>query len=234
MKYARVLLANCPEQSTELFTDYYTGKYRPKTEVEPPAESPTQPASTVQSLAAFIPLPYINIGTGKSSSTAGVQESAGSESSPPVPDYQIPKPRTAFSMFVDHPRQFISFLETLIQMENLKEGDKVDLYTALFEMYLDTANRKKDAAEKQEWENKAKRLIEGKDVRAFSFFFFFFRHFVLTHFFRYRFRRQTSCCFPICQISETDLRSCESKKVYDQTFFVHLLQRKIRKALSEL
>ncbi|MCB7372742.1 hypothetical protein LI003_22885, partial [Bacteroides caccae] len=29
MKYARVLLANCPEQTTKLFIIYYTGKYKP-------------------------------------------------------------------------------------------------------------------------------------------------------------------------------------------------------------
>lgn len=81
------------------------------------------------------------------------------------PDYKIPKPRSAFSSFVDHPQEFITFLEALIKQSDLKEEDKIDLYTTLFEMYLDTASRKKDIGEKQEWENNAKKLIQGKDVR---------------------------------------------------------------------
>jgi hypothetical protein len=82
----------------------------------------------------------------------------------PAPDYEVPKPRTAFSAFVDHPQEFIDFLESLVQQPDLKEESKVDIFTTLFEMYLDTANSKKDATEKQEWEKKAKKLIEGKDV----------------------------------------------------------------------
>jgi hypothetical protein len=78
--------------------------------------------------------------------------------------YNIPKPRTAFSSFVDHPDEFMTFLEALIAHELLKKEDKIDLYTTLFEMYLDTANRQKDVGERQEWETKAKKLIEGKDV----------------------------------------------------------------------
>jgi hypothetical protein len=50
-----------------------------------------------------------------------------------------------------------------LKEEHLEEGDKTDLYTTLFEMYLDKANDKKGAETKQ-WEAKAKELIEGKDV----------------------------------------------------------------------
>jgi hypothetical protein len=81
-----------------------------------------------------------------------------------TPDYQVPKPRTAFSSFVGHPQEFITFLEALIDQDNLKQENKVDLYTTLFEMYLETASRKKSTTEKEEWETKAKKLIEGKDV----------------------------------------------------------------------
>lgn len=119
MKYARVILGHCPQPTTQLFIEYYTGQFR-SPEIKP-EESP--------------------------------------------PDYKIPKPRTAFSSFVDHPQEFITFLEALIKYPDLKEEDKIDLYTTLFEMYLDTASKKKDVSEKQEWEGKAKKLIQGKDVR---------------------------------------------------------------------
>ena len=59
MKYARVLLGHCPQDTTQLFITFYTGKYRPKKDIEPPSESQTPQHSAVRNLAAFIPLPYV-------------------------------------------------------------------------------------------------------------------------------------------------------------------------------
>ena len=231
MKYARVLLANCPEETTELFTSYYTGNYRPKTAVEPPTESTSQPTSTVQNLAAFLPLPYINIGGGSKADQAEAHASAESESSTSAPTYQIPKPRTAFSAFVDRPQEFISFLEALIRKEDLKEEDKIDLYTTLFEMYLDTASRKRTATEKEEWENKAKKLIEGKDVRSLFFHNMLFPRSNF-EFLRSLSQRQMFSYFPTCPTSERVRLWCESKRVSGQIFFDHSPLPGTRKARS--
>jgi hypothetical protein len=168
MKYARVLLANCPQETTELFMAYYKGQYRPRTEVEVPAAPQTQPTSTLQSLAGFLPLSLINAGSGAKAEKPKDILDEETKTAEPTPSYEIPRPRTAFSAFVGHPKEFIAFLESLIGLEILKEEDRVDIYTTLFEMYLDTANRKKGSAEKEEWENKAKTLIEGKDVSALA------------------------------------------------------------------
>lgn len=166
MKYARVLLTHCPDETTELFKVYYTGQYRPRTTVEPPPEPQAQPSSAVQSLAGLLPLRYVTGGSG--SQTQGLPpEAAPAEEEQPanqLPQYEVPKPRTAFSAFVDHPQNFISFLETLVEQPELKQEAKIDLFTTLFEMYLDAAKSTKDATQKQEWERKAKILIEGKDV----------------------------------------------------------------------
>lgn len=164
MKYARVLLANCPQQTTELFIIYYTGKFQPRTVVESPAEPQVQPSSTLQSLAGFLPLGLINVGSNtekKKPEPLILEENKSADS---APEYQIPHPRAAFSAFVDHPQEFVTFLEALVNQPNPKEEDKVDLFTTLFEMYLDTAKRQKDTTDRAEWENKAKNLIEGKDV----------------------------------------------------------------------
>lgn len=165
MKYARVLLAHNPERTAELFKVYYSGQYQPRKETEQPSQPQEQTTSTVQSLAALLPLRYMQVGTGKQPE-APVPEPEINEDKPEdsPPDYEIPKPRTAFSAFVDHPKEFIDFLETLSQKPDLKTDAKIDIFTTLFEMYLDTAKGKKDASEKQEWETKAKKLIEGKDV----------------------------------------------------------------------
>ena len=171
LKYARVLLGHCPKPTTRLFIDYYTGQFRSKENIKTLEEKP--PAAgrggggAVQNLAALLPLPYINPSTPSAGKSTISQAQVATEDKPieSPPDYEIPKPRTAFSSFVDHPQEFINFLEALIKHTDLKEEDKIDLYTTLFEMYLDTASRKKDLSEKQEWEGKAKKLIQGKDVR---------------------------------------------------------------------
>ena len=80
-----------------------------------------------------------------------------------APRYTPPQPRTAFSSFVDHPDEFIVFLEACLKEKNLKERDKIDLYTTLFEMYLHKSNEKK-GENREEWEAKAKSLIEGENI----------------------------------------------------------------------
>lgn len=172
MKYARVLLEHCPEDATQVFIDYYVGQYRPQKDVPIPTIQVAQGGAinAMSNLTSFIPLPYRQTSINPSPTTSGNQplalgemEAAGADAVQPPSEYDIPKPRTAFSSFVDHPRRFITFLEACLKQENIDKGDKTDLYTTLFEMYLETANSKK-GEEKELWEVKAKRLIDGKDV----------------------------------------------------------------------
>ncbi|KAF2995843.1 hypothetical protein E8E13_002838 [Curvularia kusanoi] len=179
MKYATILLQQIPKDTTQLFIDYYTAAFRPKKDAIVIPSTPASgggmgmglgvASSAVQNLAALLPLPYMNT-SALASPPAGDQKSTMSQaqiieqiSDDPAPEYKVPKPRTAFSAFVDHPQEFIVFLEACIKSDNLREDDKVDLYTTLFEMYLHTASSKKDG-ERQAWENKAKKLVEGKDI----------------------------------------------------------------------
>ncbi|EGC46844.1 vacuolar protein sorting protein [Histoplasma capsulatum var. duboisii H88] len=160
MKYARVLLGHCPQETTKLFIEYYTGRFRPRrTTEEEPAERPqTQTGSAIQSLTSFIPLPG-----SQGPKAPAAQPQLAPELESPI-QYDIPKARSAFSAFVDQPQKFIEFLEELIKQHNLKEEDRVDLYTTLFEMYLDTAMHTRGDGEREEWEGKAKKLIEGKNI----------------------------------------------------------------------
>ena len=170
MKYARVLLEHCPKDATQIFIDYYTGQYRPRKNVPIPKVQEPQGggAYNVANLTSFIPLPYLQASVNPSPGTAENQQLAGgdaidAEGAQVPPDYDTPKPRTAFASFVDHPEAFITFLEACLERDNIDKSDKTDLYTALFEMYLETANAKK-GEEKGKWEAKARRLIDGKDV----------------------------------------------------------------------
>jgi len=174
MKYARVLLEHCPKDATQIFIDYYTGEYRPRKEAVNPAPPVTQggAVNAVQNLASFIPLPYRQATIALPPATPVNQQIPLSESdaaaagmAQPPREYNLPKPRTAFSSFVDHPSNFITFLEACLKEPNIEEADKIDLYTTLFEIYLETANTKR-GVEKDEWEAKAKMLIDRKDVSA--------------------------------------------------------------------
>lgn len=175
MKYARVLLENCPSDTTRMFIDYYTGKYRPKVHKVPTAETQTLSsgglaagaAIAVQNLTSLLPLPYMN--------TSAVPTPTGQETQATVSDanaiiepdtdqkYTPSPPRTAFSSFIDHSDEFIVFLEACLKDDSLKESDKTDIYTTLFEMYLHKASERK-GMQREEWESKAKKLIEGREV----------------------------------------------------------------------
>ena len=171
MSYATVLLEHCPEDATQILIEYYTGTFAPKQDAVVVTTSPSPPSSTfvssaVQSLAAMIPLPYMQ--TSSSEETNGTHKQKHTQivesiNNDPPPQYDVPKPRTAFSAFVDHPQNFLRFLEACIKSEALGEEDKVDIYITLFEMYLRNANGEK-GGQKSRWEEKARMLVESKKV----------------------------------------------------------------------
>lgn len=177
MKYARVLIEHCSLDATRLFVDYYTSKYKPR--IDPPAASPDAPvtnngggfvtgaANAVQNLSNLLPLPYMNPLAVSSNNQAAAKPTVSDAEvvkpeEPATPKYTPPRPRTAFSSFIDHPDEFIIFLEALLKegTNSLSEADKIDIHTTLFEMYLHKANEKPgDDQHREEWESKAKSLI---------------------------------------------------------------------------
>ena len=208
MKYARVLLEHCPKDATQLFIDYYTGAYQPKKEATKESQdmaTVTGP-SAVQNLASFIPLPYRQAPTAPSPAAGGNQQitqqqmdSTIAETAKTREDYDAPKPRTAFSSFVDHPQEFIVFLEACLGQEDIHESDRVDLYTTLFELYLETANSRK-GLDREEWEAKARELIDRKEVSVALN-----GCEVASDLGRYRLIHRMSSCFLIYRILKTAL-----------------------------
>ena len=171
MKYARVLIENCPKEATALFVEYYTGKFRPrriKAVEEDAAAAPggiaLGAANAVQNFANLIPLPY-RAASGPASGPNGRVAAPESETveEAPAAEYTPPPPRTAFSSFIDHPDEFILFLESCLEEKDISSANRTDLYTTLFEMYLYKAGEKK-GEQREEWEAKAKQLISGEDI----------------------------------------------------------------------
>lgn len=171
MKYSRVLLEHCPDGTTELFIDYYTGRYKPK-EIIPDAELASPGgvgSSTIQNLASLLPFSYHSAsntgspGTPSNRKASVPQPSAVQNIPQEPPAYPIPKPRTAFSAFVEHPEKFVTFLEECLRSEGLAKPDRSDICTTLFEMYLKFAKEKK-GEERNLWSEKAKRMIDDANV----------------------------------------------------------------------
>ncbi|KAI1328080.1 vacuolar protein sorting protein-like protein [Xylariaceae sp. FL0255] len=177
MKYARVLLEHCPENTSKLFIDYYTGKYKPKIHSAPVEEVPLSSGNrlaagavnavqNLTNLTSLLPLPYIRNTSSPATPGQGQQRAADSTiqlDDDSIPNYKPLPPRSAFSSFIDHPDEFIVFLEACLEANSLGDEDKADIYTTLFEMYLHKAKEGK-GVQKEEWELKAKKLIEGRDL----------------------------------------------------------------------
>ena len=166
MRYARVLLAHCPEETTQMFIQYYTGQYRPLQDVPVTVEAPPQAGGgAFSNLSALLTLPYMNRSAIAAPAVSSdrditVASDAVENEGSFVPNYEVPKPRTAFSSFIAHPPEFIKFLEALLGRNDLSGSDKNDLSTTLFELYLETANSSTiPAPEKETWQQKAKALI---------------------------------------------------------------------------
>ncbi|KAK3315511.1 hypothetical protein B0H66DRAFT_346224 [Apodospora peruviana] len=180
MKYARVLIEHCPKEATDVFISYYTGKYRPRVDIPAVVDNVTVAAApnggfaagaanAVQNLSNLLPLPYMNTAVVTPVSTQGaVKPTVGDAALLLKPEdiastkYTPPRPRTAFSSFIDHPDEFIVFLEACLEEDSLSSADKTDINTTLFEMYLHKSNEKKnDDQHREKWEQLAKSLIEG-------------------------------------------------------------------------
>lgn len=179
MKYARVLIEHCPKDATQVFIDYYTGNYKPRlrrvlsNDINTPSSGAAGfaagAANAVQNLSNLLPLPYMNSSAVASPPSQGNVLATVSDSTVvvevddgPPPKYTPPPPRTAFSSFIDHPDEFIVFLEACLKDESISETDRADLYTTLFEMYLHKSADTKSDLGREEWKQKAKKLIEGR------------------------------------------------------------------------
>jgi hypothetical protein len=82
-----------------------------------------------------------------------------------IPQYHPPRPRAAFSIFVDFPSCFVRFLEAMMEDNSFPSREKRDvddICTTLFEAYLREARNGKE--ERPIWEEKAKSLLTDKKV----------------------------------------------------------------------
>lgn len=172
MKYARSLVDHCPGEATQLFIDYYTGQYQPKKDVPAVADVQAQSSGgAFQNLSALWTLPFMvrpTVGTRQPTVAAAVPDEQGAEATEEErpPAYTVPRPRTAFSSFIGHPREFLGFLKAIATQPNLSKADQSDVSTTLFEIYLELANSSSDRPEKESLQRKAQNLITSGNADA--------------------------------------------------------------------
>ena len=113
MKYATVLLEHCPDDTTQLFIDYYTGNFIPKKDAvitttttktendNKTLQTQTQnlASSAVQSLASILPLPYMSMPTTRDAAndqtittSTRIVESVSNDAPPSYSNPQPPPP----------------------------------------------------------------------------------------------------------------------------------------------
>jgi vacuolar protein sorting-associated protein 11 len=181
-------LGEWPDETTDLFITYYGGKYVPVKEqelvkaVSPPpsisgALSSFRDAADITKYVQYLPYmtdkPRSGVTSPPSSgrnvqpSTKATTTSAVAETTAPTPQYHPPRPRAAFSIFVDYPTCFIRFLESMMEDDGFAQREKRDIddiCTTLFEAYLREARSGKE--ERAMWEEKAKSLLTDQKVQS--------------------------------------------------------------------
>lgn len=178
---SRVLLNKFPNQTTQLLIELFTGKYVPKSEqelkeLEESAQKDTEKdeekdedsqldnayiaAPVLQSYRAFVN--YMSLASATSPTTT-----SDANATPQKPTYQPPRPRLIFSSFVDHPNEFVIFLEACLEAYEEFAGnkkDRKDILSTLYEMYLELSKNVDTPGAKKEWEDKAKSLaVDSKE-----------------------------------------------------------------------
>ncbi|KAG7861421.1 hypothetical protein KL919_002155 [Ogataea angusta] len=145
-------LDSLPNECNLLLIDVFTGKYSPEPEfdLEDLAVAPNTNANhpILTSYKQFVA--FMNLADNE-------------EPQVTQPTYLPPRPRIIFQSFVDHPNEFVIFLEACIESYDKfggDEKDKKDIMVTLYEMYL-TMSKNGDDETKAKWQSKAKTLLEN-------------------------------------------------------------------------
>lgn len=164
--FLKEFLDSMPLETTDLLIQVFTGTYEPQPsnslsevseEVEPEEEpEKPEPQSTgLLSYTAF--LGYLSRRQNGDAEEGTVVES----NTPSGPTYQPPRPNLVFPCFIEHPKEFIVFLEACLDAFDKYQGDisdRKDLLKTLLEEYL--AMSEDDPENKEDWLDKARSLMK--------------------------------------------------------------------------
>ncbi|AOA61392.1 E3 ubiquitin-protein ligase [Komagataella phaffii CBS 7435] len=159
LDHLKPFLTRLPHPTTKLLIEVFTGKFKPTpvSQEEKISEPEEKQFPVLQSYQAFV------------SYMASLTETSTSENEQKddiSPTYLPPRPSIIFSSFIDHPNEFIIFLEACLESHDYYGGndqDRSDILTTLYEVYLTMAQEEPD--QKSEWEEKALTLIKNNKAK---------------------------------------------------------------------
>lgn len=149
-----VLLQQYPYDTLNVLIRIFTGKYYP--EASPEEEEAKEIVHENDYLSKPVIQSYRAFVNYMSSSSANDDEDKREEYFKPT--YQPPRPRVIFSSFVNHPHEFVIFLEACLEAYDNFNGNKKELSSTLLEMYLQMASTAETQEQKTEWQQKAMSL----------------------------------------------------------------------------
>ncbi|ANB11170.1 tethering complex subunit PEP5 [Sugiyamaella lignohabitans] len=168
IQFSRELLDTFPVETTALLVSLFTGKFSPtETELDINARREIQPQTfegSSDSITAPVLQSYralVNYMSNVGSNAPVGSDDASHVNGRSIPTYQPPRPRLIFSSFIDHPNEFVIFLEECLESYDkfeANEKDRADLLSTLFEMYLTLSRKATDHDTRHGWESKARSL----------------------------------------------------------------------------
>ncbi|ODV84250.1 hypothetical protein CANARDRAFT_29402 [[Candida] arabinofermentans NRRL YB-2248] len=157
------LLTELPNECTQLLIEVFTGKFKPDQNfnIDSTAQTSDQTHSDKQAGTDYPILTSYR-------QFVSFMNLSEAESQPTEPTYLPPRPRIIFHSFVEHPHEFVIFLEACIESYDRfggNEKDKKDIMVTLYEMYLTLSNENGPSTtnsdeNRQQWQAKAKSLLE--------------------------------------------------------------------------
>ncbi|GME82901.1 unnamed protein product [Ambrosiozyma monospora] len=181
----KTLLDKLPNESTQLLIEVFTGKYVQDTtfNIEEASIRSSKFEETGSHISGNSKDHPIITSYRQFVSFMKIREPEEGEE-PPKPTYLPPRPRIIFQSFVNHPHEFVIFLEACVESYKKfggNEKDKKDIMITLYEMYLSLSttasistltpttaddNEESESSklqndrDKQAWESKARQLLD--------------------------------------------------------------------------
>lgn len=170
IEYLNDLLDCMPIETTELLIDVFTGKYKP-TLSHLLFETPNVISNKGQDKAKEVSEANVSSYSAFLSYLAGpLRHGINDETDPKDPEsesptYLPPRPSLVFPCFINHPKQFIVFLEACLESFEKYQGDnsqKTDVLMTLLELYLSMSAE--DTEDADTWKSKASFILKEQSA----------------------------------------------------------------------
>ncbi|CCE72732.1 Piso0_000326 [Millerozyma farinosa CBS 7064] len=163
IEHSKKLLDELPYETTDLLINVFTGLYKPS-QIDDIGitEVPSEQAHEISENERFRPLNSYKTFMDFMSNANSKRDATETITKSMEPTYSPPKPSLIFPSFINHPKEFVIFLEACIESFDKYQGQQVDkreLLMTLLEMYIVLSQEEKESS--KEWLLKAEDLVHS-------------------------------------------------------------------------